>query len=517
MLGLAAEDEGIVMKERLKIPKLLFSVLIILGLLSSGSIRAESNVAHIFLVQNSGWMLPFYEDPDSKFKDLVIELSERLSQYGNAEQIIASFNQSIGENKSPLLVYQGSDKVQLQSAVQSIQLARKPGKQSYADTDFKEAVVGAITQFSPGKSCLLWIITNNKNSPDNSAETVKKNTEFYNFLQDTPEIRRIVAFPHEMAVKGVSKKDYVANGLMIYALAYGDPANQLLQQMLAANAPFGKQPARLKPLDAEALTFVPKGIAGENVAAGLAADGKTLVLTFAADSKPEVAELVGQLRNDFFPYDIQSATIEVDSEGFVSAASGNDTKVHVALSTQTVANIPAEGLSSDVGVKIQIPAIPSLWSPEVLFGDGYTVRGQILFGLIDQVLAINDDFTQSMATLFPRDPLPEIFVPGESAKNSVTHQAVVIQVNYPSWPLLVLAASGLTLLAIFIGSLLFMRREKRYRVSIDGVQKSYGLRPFSSVVLKDQQGARVGVLKRGLGRATVTVDRGKTNTVYVLK
>lgn len=482
-------------------------------LLSSASLWAGSSVPHVFLVQNSGWMLPFYDDPNSKLKNLVVELSNRVSQYGSSEQVVASFNQSIDENKSPLLVYRGSDKAQLQAAVQAIQLAHKPGRQSYADTDFKEAIVGAVTQFSPRKSCLLWIITNNKNSPDNSLETIEKNKEFYNFLQGTGEIRRIVAFPHPMEVQSRSKSGYHANGLMIYALAYGDPADQLLQQMLAANVPFGKQPARLKPLDAEALTFVPKGVTNKNVDARLASDHKTLVLTFSADSKPEIAELKGQFRNDFYPYDIHSAEVAIDTEGF--KAVGND-KITTELSTKKVSNITAGGLSPDVNVKIKIPAIPSPWDPEVIFGNGYTSRGVILFELEDQKLALSKDFIQLMSKLFPHDPLPDMFVPGESAKKSVTRQAFIIRVNYPGWSLLVLATLGLILAGGVIGGTVVMRREKIFRVSVDGAQKSYGLKPFSEVVIKDQQGARVGTLKRGLGQAVPFLDKGKTNAVRVM-
>lgn len=485
----------------------------ILTLLNSAPLWADSNVSHIFLVQNSGWMLPFYDDPNSKFKDLVIELSNRVSKYGGSEQIFVSFNQSMGDNKSPLLVYQGSDKAQLQTAVQSIQLARKPGRQSYADTDFKEAIVGSITQFSPGKPCLLWIITNNKNSPNNSAETIAENKEFYNFLQGTDEIKRIVAFPHPMLVQSGNRKDYRANGLMIYALAYGEPADQLLQQMLRDNAPFGRHPARLKPLDAEALTFVPKGVKNQNVDARLAPDGKTLVLTFSADSKPEVAELIGQFRNDFYPYDIQSAEIKIDTEGFKTA--GN-VKITAELSTNKVSNIPAGGLSPDIAVRIKVPAIPSPWKPDVIFGNGYTSRGVILFELEDQKLAISKDFIRSMSELFPRDPLPDLFVPGESAKKSMTRQSFIIRVNYPGWPLLMLATLGLILAAGIFGGVVVMRREKNYRVSIDGTQKSYGLKPFSEVVIKDQQGVRVGLLKRGLGQAVPVLDKGKTNSVRVM-
>lgn len=481
--------------------------------LTNNLVFAGTGVSHVFLVQNSGWMLPFYEDPNSKIKDLVVELSSRVGPYGNSEQVIASFNQSVGENKSPVLVYRGSDKAQLQSAVHAIQLARKPGKQAYADTDFKEAIVGAITQFSPGKPCLLWIVTNNKNSPDNSAETIEKNKDFYNFLQGTGEIKRIVAFPHPMEVQSTTKIDYKANGLMIYALAYGEAADQVLQQMLAANMPFGKQAARLKPLNAEALTFVPKGVKNNSVDARLAADRKTLVLTFSADSKPEVAELIGQFRNDFFPYDIKSADVEIDTEGF--KAVGRE-KITAELSTKAVSNIPAGGLSPDINVKIKVPAIPSPWDSEVILGSGYTSRGVIRFELEDQKLAISKDFTQSMSQLFPRDPLPDLFMPGESAKKSVTRQAFIIQVQYPSWPLLLLATLGLILFGGILGGIILIRREKIYRVSVDGTQKSYGLKPFSEVVIKDQYGARVGMLKRGLGKAMPMLDKGKTNSIRVM-
>lgn len=477
------------------------------------SLWAAPSVSHVFLVQNSGWMLPFYDDPNSKFKDLVVELSSRVGKYGNPEQVVASFNQSIGQNKSPLLVYRGSDTAQILRAVNSIGLARKPGRQSYADTDFREAVVGAVTQFSPGKSCLLWIITNNKNSPDNSTETIQKNKEFYRFLQETDEIKRIVAFPHSMEVHSRGKEDYRANGLMIYALAYGEPADQVLQQMLAANAPFGKQPARLKPLDAEALTFVPRRVSNKSVEARLAPDRKTILLTFSADSKPEVAELIGHFRNDFYPYDIESAKVDIDTEDFNDQAHG---KITAELSTQKVSNIPASGLSPDITVKIRIPAIRSPWDAEVIFGSGYTSRGAILFKLQDQKLAISKDFTRSMSTLFPRDPLPDLFVPGESAKESVTRQDLIIRVNYPGWPLFVLATLGLMLAGGVFGALMIMWREKIFRVAVDGAQKSYGLKPFSEVVIKDQQGARVGVLKRGLVHALPVMDKGKANSVRVM-
>lgn len=88
--------------------------------------------------------------------------------------------------------------------------------------------------------------------------------------------------------------------------------------------------------------------------------------------------------------------------------------------------------------------------------------------------------------------------------------------NYPGWPLFVLAVLGLILAGSLISGLVLMRRERVFRVSVDGVQKSYGLKPFAEVVIKDQQGIKVGVLKRSLGQAVPVLDKGKTNSVRVM-
>ena len=67
--------------------------------LLSSKLYAASSVPQVYLVQNSGWMLPFYDDPSSRLKDIVAELSGRVRQFGGGQQVLASFNQSLGENK----------------------------------------------------------------------------------------------------------------------------------------------------------------------------------------------------------------------------------------------------------------------------------------------------------------------------------------------------------------------------------------------------------------------------------
>ena len=57
-------------------------------------------IPHVVLVQNSGWMEPFYSDPQSAFKPLVTELVSSVVQPGDA-LVLAAFNQGVPGAPSP--------------------------------------------------------------------------------------------------------------------------------------------------------------------------------------------------------------------------------------------------------------------------------------------------------------------------------------------------------------------------------------------------------------------------------
>mgnify|MGYP006149736653 CR=1 FL=1 len=182
----------------------------------------------VFLVQNSGWMEPFYLDPASGFKPLITQLAATAA--GNGEVVIGAFNQADSSHPSPQWTYRGpGTHAKLGDSVNALALARKASG-AYADTDFKEALLAAIKTGLEGREGIIWIVTNNKNSPNNSSETSLKNREFYDLLHNEASITRIAAFPQKMPVTG---PNYQANGLMIYALAYGDNAGKILEQILA--------------------------------------------------------------------------------------------------------------------------------------------------------------------------------------------------------------------------------------------------------------------------------------------
>jgi len=488
---------------------LLLSAIVVL-LQVSEAVAADPPVLNVFLVQNSGWMEPFYFDGNSKFKPLIKTVIEKVNRKGD-EVVIASFNQSVGANRSPLLAYRGNNPTAIVKSLQDIMLAKKPGGSVYADTDFKEAVVGAITQYSPGRPCILWIFTNNKNSPQNSPETAARNKEFYRWLQSEGNIKRIVAYTYPMPVKGTH---YHANGIMIYAMAYGKPANDALEKLVKAKPPFEDQPARLKPLNTDAVTFVPTGVAKQgNFSASLGTDLRTLVLQFDSSNKSEVAVINGVFRNDFFPYDIRSATVSMDVK-----FRGESHGIQSEINPRELDSVSTGKQSAVVAVKIGIPPLPSMWShPEIIFKSGYQAQAIMEFTLANQKLQLSADFLERMNKLFPGDPLPEIFVPGESAKHSVTSRPLLVKVEYPVWPLIVLA---LLTGAIIFGGLWFLSaftRARKFTVVVDGMQKTYTLKAFGECSLYTDRGERIGTLKRGLGKPNARLEDGRKEQVKILQ
>jgi hypothetical protein len=488
--------------------RLLLSVALFLAAVSCAN--AESlRVLNIFLIQNSGWMEPFYVDGNSQFKPLIETVIRKVNVKGG-EVVVASFNQSAGDNRSPLLAYRGKNEAEIIKAVRGIQLAKKPGERTFADTDFKEALYGAITQYSSGRPCVLWIFTNNRNSPGNSPETAVKNKEFYKWLRSEEGIKRILAYPHPMPVKGLH---YSASGLMVYAIAYGKPANSLLESLIAAELPFRGQPARLKPLDADAITFVPTGVANKgNFSVGLADDQSTLVLQFDSSNRPEVAVINGVFRNDFYPYDIASATVSMDVR-FLGESHG----IRSAIEPLAITSVTAGKRSTAFAVSIGVPPLPGIWShPEIIFKSGYQAEAIMTFRLANQKLRLSQDFTKRMNGLFPGDPLPEIFVPGESARQSVSVRPLVVKVAYPIWPLIVLVLFMLIVVAGGAWLTSAVTKPKKYTILVDGKQKTYTLKAFGASPLYSDRGDKIGMLRRGLGKPAIHLESGCDSRAQVL-
>lgn len=454
---------------------------------------------HAFLVQNSGWMEPFYVDPASQFKPLASAVI-RLVATSEDQIFIFAFNQTSGDNKSPVLLAQGTGSGDPDKVLAKLAIAVKSKSGALADTDFQEAVGKVITDQFQAKTGIVWIFTNNKNSPNNDAQTALRNKDFYRLLHLEPSITRTVAFPLRMPVKG---KLYSATGMMVYALAYGDPAAEHLARLIESgylSKVFTNPPARLKPIDQNSVRLVPKGVANTaNVVVSLAKDGRTLLLDVqASDVLPQV-EIKTGFQNLFYPYVISEATAS-------AAIAGAWGKQPVSVQPDRVEAVePGDSREMVVSIPMPLAQVPSPWSAAAIsaMGKQLVIPAVLEISLADQRLVLSDRFKQSLSELFPGDPLSDVFLPPANIRSSAASVPMLIRIQYPLLP--VVAALVLALLALggLGGVAVLAGRTARYEVLIDGAKRAVALKAFKSTEVRDASGAVVGKLTRGLGKPRV--------------
>ena len=468
-------------------------------------------VQQAFLVQNSGWMEPFYADPQSPFKPLVAAVVKVAAAPGDQVFMLA-FSQSNGQNVSPRLLGQGTGASDALSLLAPLELARKgeAGK-ALADTDFQEAVTKTIGQTFQSRPGIVWIFTNNKNSPGNDPATAARNLDFYRLLHLEPSITRTVVFPLRMPVKG---KLFSAKGLMVYALAYGKEAGDELNRMVTdgrLSSVLNRAPARLKPVDQDGVRIVPEAVINApNVTASMGRDKRTLVLNMDAGSMVPEVRLKASLQNLFYPYMIANASVD----GELSSSSGKS--VLTVSPSAVTALAPGASQQIEVNFKLPVEEVPSVWSRQAIAAMGKQVAlpMTVTLGLSNQKLALPDSFKEEMDELFPGDPLSEVFVPPDSVRSSQAKVPLLVVVQYPLTPVLIMLGGLLALLFAFIALGLMTTRSTRYAVVVNGLRRNVVLKPFKSLVINNDNGDAIGQIRRGLGRPTVvSVQDGNTLTI----
>ena len=65
------------------------------------------NVRQVFLIQNSGWMEPFYTDQASQLKPLVDAVARTVATPQD-RLVISAFNHQTAGNPSPVVLYEGA-------------------------------------------------------------------------------------------------------------------------------------------------------------------------------------------------------------------------------------------------------------------------------------------------------------------------------------------------------------------------------------------------------------------------
>lgn len=468
-------------------------------LCGAGSVGfAHAATPHVFLVQNSGWMEPFYSDPASPFKPLVAELALAVARPGDA-LVLAAFNQSQPNAPSPRALLSatvgGGTREQVRQALAGLDTARKPGG-ALADTDLGEAVGAAMSQALGGRDGIVWLVTNNRNSPNNDQATAQRNREFYQLIHGGQggAIRTALAFPLRMQVEG---RHYRANGLMIYAFAIGAGGKAALDRLLESGSVrqvITEPPARLKPLDRDTVRLVPRKVGNApGVDFAIGANG-VLRADIAPDAAAPSAKIDWHLENTMYPYTIVSATLSARSK-----LGGEDRPV--SLGGTRVRNL-APGKPEPLASTLQLPVaqLPGKWSMEAFqaAGSAYVLPGAIELHLADQKLALSQGFRERMATLFPGDPLPEIFTPPASIQASTAVLPLEVRVHYGSGPLVAAGAGLLALLALGAGAAWAWMRPRQALVTVEDETRSMRSRAGAIQPIYDKTGNEVARLKTTL-------------------
>ncbi|KFC65537.1 hypothetical protein [Massilia sp. LC238] len=453
---------------------------------------------HVFLVQNSGWMEPFYSDPKSQFKPLVGALAGAVVQPGDA-LVLAAFNQSLPGAPSPkaLLSMKAIDETvrsRVGGALANLDTARKPNSSALADTDLGEAVQAAITTALGGKPGIVWLVTNNRNSPNNDQATAARNREFYELIHKGQAIDKVVAFPLRMPVQG---KHYQANGLMVYAFAVGKEGSRALDGLLASGRiarVITEQPARLKPLDRDTVRLAPAQVEDAPGVSFSQAPGGALRADVDPDARTPRASVAWRLENAMYPYTIVSATL-----GARSMLAGEDRPIKLASSQ--VENL-APGKPLPLGSTMQLPVaqLPDKWSMEALksAGSAYVLPGRIELHLANQRLALSQHFRQRMAALFPGDPLPDIFTPPATVQASTAVLPLEVRVHYGMGPLAALGGLAAALLAAAGAAAWAYGRPRVAQVTVEDELRTMRARPGTTQPIYDKAGAQVAMLKTTL-------------------
>ena len=472
-----------------------------------GAARAE--VPSLYLVQTSGWMEPFFTDPASPFKPLLQSLVD-ASQTGRT--VIADFNQDgqVPGRRSPEVAYDGPFAAgPVHAAINGLSLAVRPGGR-LADADFDGALVRSLSEVLGGKPGIVWVVTNNKNSRNNSPEINRNTRDFAEMVRSSPYLPFVAAYPVRMPVTG---RQYTERGLIIYAIAYGEEAAAALQKVVES-APmrslFTDPPFKLKHLDEAPLVFsVTGGSAGGGGASSLPGGG--ILLQGVPPSGEGTIRVAGVLRSDYYPQTIVSADVSLAW----AALDGVDdpASLPAEVEPRVLRGLASGGQQGSMVIVLHTPAVARPPGIAGLFAENRVLNGSLQLRLTNLQMALGDDFTAKMGEIAALDQLPDVFADYQKVGAATAVIPITLVVQFSALPLA--AALGLAALVVLavLGFLVLATRSRRYSVAVEGGSRSFTLRPMQSLTVPMARGRSLVVTGRLFGphRSKVLETAPKSN------
>ncbi len=447
---------------------------------------ARAAVTSVYLIQNSGWMEPFYTDARAPFRPLLGALVA-ASQAGG-EVVVADFDQDgqLVPRRSPHVDYRGpDDPARIDAAIAALDLPVQANGH-LTDADFDGALVRGINTVLDGRPGIVWLVTNNRNSPGNSQRVDENTRDFARRLADSPALPLIVAYPVRLAAQG---REYSANGLIIYGIAYGDEAAVALRRLTRApglTRLFADPAVQLKPLDQAPLAFTPLSSTTPGLVADRLPDG-SLRIAGVPGGRASSVEIAGALRSDYYPHEIDGARLSLRWEG--GAGIPNlDATIDPAILEHL-----APGQAAPVRLRLAVPQIDRARGPAGWLQRDVTLHGVLRIELGQLSLSLAPAFAAKVSQIAALDQLPAVFFDNRAVTAATASLPVTLTVHFSAWPLIRAVLGLLLALALLALVLVMLRREREHVVSLDGQMRRVRLRPFQTrqLTLPNGQAFRV--------------------------
>ncbi len=457
---------------------------------------ARAAVTSVYLIQNSGWMEPFYTDARAPFRPLLTALVG-ASQAGG-EVVIADFDQDgqLAPRRSPHVDYRGpDDPTRIAAAIAALDLPVQPNGH-LTDADFDGALVRGINTILDGQPGIVWLVTNNRNSPDNSQRVDENTRDFARRLADSPALPLIVAYPVRLPAQG---HEYSASGLIIYGIAYGEEAAAALRRLTRSpglTRLFADPAVQLKPLDQAPLAFTPLSSTTPGLTADRLPDG-TLRIAGVPGGRASSVEIAGTLRSDYYPHEIDGARLSLRWQSGAGAPS-----LDATIDPATLDHL-APGQAARVRLRLAIPEINRARGLAGWLQRDVTLHGVLRIELADLTLTLAPGFAAKMSQIAALDQLPSVFFDNRAVTAATASLPVTLIVHFSAWPL-VGGLLGLLLALLLLALLLvLLRREREYVVWLDGQTRRLRLRPFQSRQVTLPGGRAFAVRGRPFGPPSV--------------
>lgn len=451
-------------------------------------IRGNAAVPSLYLVQNSGWMEPFFADPASPLKPLLKLLVDASS---TGRTIVGSFNQDgqVPGSHSPEVVLDSVyDAAATGAVIDRLTLAQRPGGR-LADADFEGALTRSIDTVLGNRSGIIWILTNNKNSRNNDPRIDANTRQFAEMIRGSDYLPFAVAYPVRMPVTG---RRFTERGLIIYALAYGEEAAKELEAVVARPAMrslFTDPPFKLKHLDQATLTFT--AIGGQAPLDTSSGPGGVLIIRGVPARGGGPMRITGSFRSDYYPQTIVSADISLAWKMLDGVQQPE--VLGASVEPPTLSKLQSGGQERNVTLALSMPEVARPPGLDGLFAQSKTLNGVLELRLSRLSLALGDDFLAKMNDISALDQLPDVFSDYQRVTQATALLPVVMVVQFSPLPLIAAVGAAMLLLLLLIVGVLLLVRARRYLIPIDGRNRPFVLRPFQSTtaVLANNRTLRV--------------------------